>query len=183
LIDSLNNYDNTQSVTNAEMSFAVGLDHLPDDNYLPAFEYGFVGAGVGGGFTDTHELHTMVYDEAMGSTDAPKWKEAVHDEYKRMEKYKVFKPVPAKEVPKEAKILSSKWVMKKKSNGTFRAHITARGYEQIDGEHYDEDGKASPVVDDMTIRMILVLIIMAQWTAQIVDVQAALLLSLAGGNR
>jgi hypothetical protein len=87
LIEALHDYHNIQSVSNAEMSFSIGLDNLPADNYLPAFEYGFVGAGIGGGFTDTHELHTRVYDEAMATPDASKWKEAVHDEYKRMEKY------------------------------------------------------------------------------------------------
>ena len=117
----------------------------------------------------------MKYNEAMKTTDAPKWEKAVEEEYERMVKHNVFKAVPAAEVPKGAKILSSTWAMKKKANGTFRARLNARGYEQIDGQHYDEDGKASPVVDDMTIRIVLILIIMASWTAQIVDVRGAFL--------
>ena len=30
----------------------------------------------------------------MKSEDKLKWKEAVEEEYKKMEKYKVFKPIP-----------------------------------------------------------------------------------------
>jgi hypothetical protein len=45
--------------------------------------------------------------------------------------------VPKKEVPAEAKILSSTQAMKKKSNGKCRARLNARGYEHVDGVHYD----------------------------------------------
>ena len=71
-----------------------------------------------------------------------------------MEKYKVFKPVPINEVNKNTTVLSSKWVMKKKANGTHCAHITAKGYKQIDGEHYNEHSIAAPVIDDMTIHVV-----------------------------
>ena len=75
------------------------------------------------------------------------------DEYNRMVNAKVFEVVPEQEVPENATVLSSTWVMKKKANGVYRARVTARGFEQIDGEHYDEDDKAAPVVSDITIRV------------------------------
>ena len=37
------------------------------------------------------------------------------------------------------------WVIKK-ANGTHCAHITAKGYEQVDGEHYDEHSIGAPVI-------------------------------------
>jgi hypothetical protein len=49
--------------------------------------------------------------------------------------------------------------MKQKSNGVFRARLTARGYEQVDGEHYDEDSKAVPVVNMITIYLVMVLLL------------------------
>jgi hypothetical protein len=34
-------------------------------------EFCLVGGGVGGEFVDTHELHTMKFDEAVATNDAP----------------------------------------------------------------------------------------------------------------
>ena len=64
-------------------------------------------------------------------------------------------------MPKEAKVLTSTWVMKKKSNGTFRARVNARGYEQIEGIHYDVDTTA--------------LMVMADWYAEVVDMRGVFL--------
>jgi hypothetical protein len=53
-------------------------------------EMGFMGAGIGGGFINTQELHVMKYNEAMKGPDKDKWQKAVKEEYKRMEKNKVW---------------------------------------------------------------------------------------------
>jgi hypothetical protein len=82
---------------------------------------GLVGAGLGGSFQDTHELHVMKYDQAMNSKDKKSWVKAVDKEHGQMEKYKVFKAVKKSALPKKAKVLSSTWAMKKKSNGTYCA--------------------------------------------------------------
>ena len=63
----------------------------------------------------------------------------------------------------------------KKSNGTFRARLNARGYEQIDGKHYDSTSIHAPVVSDTSVRIIMVLGIMAHWMSHLVDVQGAFL--------
>ena len=131
--------------------------------------------GVGNNFDNTHELHTMTYRKAMKSPDKCKWELAIEEEYRKMNQYKVFTPVPKEQVPHNAKILSTKWVMKKKPNGTYRARLTARGYEQEDGVHFDEHTIASPVVDDLTVRIIMVLTIMGSWEPQLVDVKGAFL--------
>ena len=99
----------------------------------------------------------------------------MEEEYKKMEKYKAFKTIPIDEVNKNATVLSSKWVMKKKANGTFHACITAKEYEQVDGEHYDEHSVTAPVVDDMRIYVILVLTVMAGWIPHLVDVKGVFL--------
>jgi hypothetical protein len=49
----------------------------------------------------------------------------------------------------------------------FRARLNARGFEQVDGEHYDSADKAVPVVSEMTIRVVLTMIIMAAWCAEL----------------
>ena len=60
-------------------------------------------------------------------------------------------------------------------SGKFRARINARGYEQVDGIHYDSDSTAAPVVNEITIRMVFVLMVMAGWYAEVVDVCGAIL--------
>jgi Reverse transcriptase (RNA-dependent DNA polymerase) len=87
-----------------------------------------------------------------------------------MEKYKVFKTVKKSTLPKKAKVLSSTWAMKKKLNGTYCAQVTARGYEQVNGIHYDEDSKASPVVNEAMILIFFVLMLLAGWVGYIMDV-------------
>jgi Reverse transcriptase (RNA-dependent DNA polymerase) len=65
--------------------------------------------------------------------------------------------------------------MKKKANGQFRARITARGFLQEDGVHYDSDSTAAPVTNETTIKIILTLMTMADWNAQLIDVKGAFL--------
>ena len=94
-------------------------------------ELAFVGAGLGGGFTNTNELRVMKYDEAMAGPDRDKWIEAVKDEYENLRHYKVFEPVSKDDLPKDAKILTSTWAMKKKeASGRYRARLNARGFER-----------------------------------------------------
>jgi hypothetical protein len=56
-----------------------------------------------------------------------------------------------------------------------RARLNAPGYEQVDGKYYDEDSKFTPVVSDATIHIILILLIMAGWYAELFDMKGAFL--------
>jgi hypothetical protein len=86
-----------------------------------------------------------------------------------------FEVVDKSNLPVNAKVLSTTWVMKKKASGRYKASITARGYEQRDGEHFNSSDKASPVVNDITMRIIVTLIVMANFWTEIVDVRGAFL--------
>ena len=83
-----------------------------------------IGAGVGGGFTNTQELHVMKYK-----------KQAVGEELDRFIENEVFEVGKIQDLPKRVKMLTSTWAMKRKSNREFRAKLKMRGYEQDDGEH------------------------------------------------
>jgi hypothetical protein len=111
----------------------------------------------------------------MASPDRPLWLKAVELEYRNKKDNGVFKPTQACDFPTRAEILSTTWVMKTKANGLYQARVTARGFEQIDGEHFDAVDKAAPVVNDITIRLVLTLIVMAGFWAEIVDVKGAFL--------
>jgi hypothetical protein len=109
----------------------------------------------------------------MKGPDKDKWENVVFEEHKRMVKNQVWRAVPKKDVTKNAKVMTSTWAMKKKSNGTYRAILNARVYEHVDGIHYDSSNISSPVINDATSRIILVLMIIFKWSAQLVDVKGA----------
>jgi hypothetical protein len=142
---------------------------------LDHFETALVGAGIGGGFVNTSELHTIKFDEAMASPEQSLWAKAVEEEFENMKGHEVFEPVKKDDIPAGSKVLSSTWVMKKKANGRYKARITARGYEQRDGKHFNSSDKASPVVNEITIRIVFTLIVMVGWWSEIVDVKVAFL--------
>ena len=58
---------------------------------------------------------------------------------------------------------------------THHARVLARGYEWIEGIHYDGAFIATPVTNGMSIRIIMVLALMANWARKIVDVKGAFL--------
>ena len=141
-----------------------------------ARECALVGAGLGGGIQNTRELHVLTYEEAINGPERDQWLESIEKEYQRMIDNGVFIPCDPVEVPADAKILSNVWAMKKKASGAFRARLNARGYEQVDGEHYDSHATFAPVASEMTIMIIFVLIILANWVVHVMDVKGAFLL-------
>jgi hypothetical protein len=111
----------------------------------------------------------------MRRPDKYKWENTVFEEHERMVKKQAWRALPKKDVPKNVKAMSYTWAMKKKSNGTYRTRLNARGYEQVNGIHYDSSNISSPVINDATIRIIMVLMIIFKWSAQLVDDKGAFL--------
>ena len=70
-------------------------------------EIALIGAGVGGGFTNTHELHVMKYREVMATSKQKEWKQVVGEELDRFIENDVFEVVNIKDLPKEVKMLTS----------------------------------------------------------------------------
>ena len=65
--------------------------------------------------------------------------------------------------------------MKQKADGTLQARINVLGYEQVPGEHYNETGISPPVVNEASVFIILILIVMANMYAELNDVKGAFL--------
>ena len=65
--------------------------------------------------------------------------------------------------------------MKKKPSSTFRTRLNARRLEQVDNEHYLEDDKTTPVVNDIIIKLALILMVMARCYVIIPNMQGAFL--------
>ena len=68
--------------------------------------------------------------------------------------------------------------MKKKSNGVFKARLNVHGYKQVDGKQYEEDNKAASVIKDTTFHIILILMMMAIWHVEVLDMKGAFLTQL-----
>jgi hypothetical protein len=138
-------------------------------------EIACVGTGIGGRFLNTHELHIMKYKQAMNTKDKKDCEEGVKEEHDRMLKHKVWEAVPRKAIPKGNKILTSTWAMKKKASGTYHARLNARGYGQVAGKHYEENLIAAQITSDTTIRIVLNILLMANWYGELLDVKGAFL--------
>ena len=55
-------------LTRAEVEYYQAMKDFPEGEYAPG-ELTCVGAGIGGGFANTKELHVMKYDEAMAGNE------------------------------------------------------------------------------------------------------------------
>ena len=140
-------------------------------------ESALVGA-TGSAFHHTTELQVMKLYEALQSEDKEAWEAAVADELDRFKKHSVFEVVEKRNIPARTRPLTTTWNMKKKANGTFRARLTIRGFEQVPNVHYRPEWISAPVSNAVTIRIMLVLLLMMGGYAHIVDVCSAFLLGL-----
>ena len=117
----------------------------------------------------------MNYAEAMATAQKKDWEASVNKEYRRMEEMGVWKVMDKEDIPKDAKVLTSTWAMKQKASGVKRARLVGHGFKQVDGVHFDGTNIASPVTNDMSVRIVMVLALMAGWTHRIVDIKGAFL--------
>ena len=79
-------------------------------------------------------------------------------------------------LPASTKFFFSTWAMKKKANGVYRARLVVRGFQKEDGEHYLSQFISSPVVNELTIRIVLNFLLLGRLFGWILDVNGAFLL-------
>ena len=77
----------------------------------------------------------------------------------------------------DADVMDSTWAMKKKASGVYHACLVARGFKQCAGVSYDPCDIMSPVVHEITVCIMLVLMIMSLWHAEVIDVKGIFLKS------
>jgi hypothetical protein len=110
------------------------------------------------------------YKEAMGSNDADEWHDTCQYEMDALAKLKVWKLV---DLPQGRKAVKCRWVFKKKTNGSFRARLVAKGFTQVEGVDFDET--FSPVARFESLRLILALATLEDWEIHQMDVNSAFL--------
>ena len=102
-----------------------------------------------------------------------KWRTAITKEFGDMAKQVVWTVIERKAMPVGCCCVKCKWVFKVKRNGVFRARLVACGYNQIPGVDLTEN--YSPLVNDVTFRLLLLIWIYFKLTAKIVNVETAFL--------
>ena len=102
-------------------------------------------------------MEPTTVNKALTGDEREKWKEAMEAEFASLKSNKVWELVRP---PKEAPVISCKWVFKRKvgENGLverYKARLVAQGYTQRPGLDYEET--FSPVVRFESLRVVLAL--------------------------
>ena len=85
----------------------------------------------------------------------------------------VWKRINKRDLPNRQKLIGNKCVFKKKKNRVYRARLVALGYNQVPGVDFTKN--YAPVVNDLTMRMMVVLMNLHGWKGKIIDVETAFL--------
>ena len=93
------------------------------------------------------------HKEAMDCQDAHQWELAMKKELDSIKKNETWTLVPR---PKDTKVIKSRWVLRTKDNGLYKARFCAKGFTQRWGEDYDET--FAPVAKYTSIRTLLALL-------------------------
>lgn len=97
------------------------------------------------------------FSEAVNSNERDDWLKAVNEEMKSQIKNGTWEYVKRTEVPKKFRIMSSRWVFKKKENmngeNVFKARLVIRGFS--DRNWYDLTETYAPVARLTDVRFIL----------------------------
>lgn len=123
-------------------------------------------------YQENTEYAMLTYQEAVNNKDKEKWKMAIEEEKNSLCKNKTWKYVN-RNVAKDRKILSSKWVFRIKESGKYKARLVIRGFEQ----EYDVDYKEtfSPVVNMNCLRILFALAANQNLLVKTFDIKTAFL--------
>ena len=116
------------------------------------------------------------FQDAWNHTDPfqrQQWRDAIKKEFDKMKNLGVWKKIKRSKMPKGRRCVKHKWVLEIKRNGVFRARLVACGYSQVPGIDFQE--VYSPVVNDITIRILLIMMMVQGYDSILVDVETAFL--------
>ena len=72
-------------------------------------------------------------------------------------------------MPPNRHLIDSKWLFQKKRDGQFRTCLVSRGYTQLPG--VDFTNNYSPVVTDITLRVILLMWVIKKGISETIDTE------------
>jgi hypothetical protein len=121
------------------------------------------------------EQEATTFDEAFNHPNLKlraKYREGIHKEFRKMTERKVWRKLQRNDIPEGRRCVKCKWVFIKR-NGIFRCRLVACGYSQIPGVDFTET--YSPVINDITWRILIIFIIVMGFHSMIIDVETAFL--------
>ena len=133
-------------------------------------DYCFVGG------TDEEYINPMSFGEAWdheNEQEREHWRNAIKKEFSDMIRRGVWKHTKKQQIPSDRRLIGNKWVFKRKKNGVYRARLVGLGYSQVPG--IDHKDNFSPVINEVTFRCVMVLMLQNNWVGEIVDVVTAFL--------
>lgn len=93
----------------------------------------------------------LTFVEATSGPDAPKWWDAIHQEFQSLIDHGTWEMVSRKEVPSGYRIIGCRWVFKVKANSTLKARLVIKGYRQKKDIDYYETFAAVSCMDSVRI--------------------------------
>ena len=155
-------WDRTKIIVNDVFSFnvALGITRSNDGNITRSNE----------------EIEPQSVEECRRRKDWSKWKEAIQAELSSLAKRQVFGPVV--QTPEGVQPVGCKWVFVRKRNEKneivrYKARLVAQGFSQRPGIDYEET--YSPVMDAITFRFLISLVVNKSLDMRLMDVVTAYL--------
>ncbi|KAG7347265.1 reverse transcriptase RNA-dependent DNA polymerase [Nitzschia inconspicua] len=138
------------STTNSFLALDVTVEEVisKDEEFADIQEYVL--------YTEGKLDEPKTFQEAWNHPDPEerkKWREAIRKEFHDMIVRKVWRKTNKSSIPSHRGLIGCKWIFKKKKDGRYRARLCALGYSQIPGEDFMDT--SSPVVDDVTVRIVI----------------------------
>ena len=102
-----------------------------------------------------------------------KWREAIRLELKKMLDMGVWRHVNRNDCQNDHRLVGCRWVLKVKKNGVYDARLVGKGFSQIPGVDFTDN--YSPVVNDVTFRVVVARMVIENLKGKEVDIDNAFL--------
>ena len=85
----------------------------------------------------------------------------------------VWRHVKSEDCPNDCRLVGCRWVFKMKRNGVYCVRLVAKGFSQIPGVDFTDN--YSPVVNDVTFRVVVSRMLIENLKGKVVDIDNAFL--------
>lgn len=124
------------------------------------------------GFSSDVDSIFLTYEQAVEGNDKIKWLGAIEKEKKAIEENKTWTYVDVQEADGR-RILNSRWVLKIKNDGRYKARVVAKGFQQIEGIDFTDT--YAPVVGTSSLRALIAIAAAKELDFVTFDVSSAFL--------
>lgn len=113
----------------------------------------------------------ITFEEALSGPNGSEGQEAIDLELRHMFDKGVWRIVKKATIPRNRRLIDTKWVFKTKHVGGRQARVNGQGVYQIPGTDFKES--FSPVVHEVTIQGMSIVLLIGKLSAMLADVETA----------